>query len=89
MTTKLADNKGRITLGPKFAKRYVIIKTIDPTTVMIKMAAVIPQEEAWLFENQEALASVKRGLKQSASGKLSKKPPNIKADRKLVEQMAD
>jgi hypothetical protein len=29
----------------------------------------IPASEAWLFENAPALASVKRGLKESAAGK--------------------
>jgi hypothetical protein len=30
---------------------------------------VIHPEEAWLYKNPEALASVRRGLRQSASGK--------------------
>jgi hypothetical protein len=29
----------------------------------------IPASEAWLFDNPEALASVKQGLKESAEGK--------------------
>ena len=29
----------------------------------------IPASEAWLYENPEALASVKQGLKESAEGK--------------------
>jgi hypothetical protein len=31
---------------------------------------VIPPEEAWLYNNRKALASVRRGLRQSAQGKL-------------------
>jgi hypothetical protein len=30
---------------------------------------VIPPEEAWLYKNPKALASVRRGLRQSAHGK--------------------
>ena len=29
----------------------------------------IPESERWLFENPEALAAVKQGLKESAEGK--------------------
>jgi hypothetical protein len=29
----------------------------------------VPASEAWLFENPQALASVKQGLKESAEGK--------------------
>lgn len=32
----------------------------------------VPAYEAWLFNNPEALASVKRGLKDAAQGKISK-----------------
>lgn len=32
----------------------------------------IPASEAWLFKNPEALASVRRGLKDAAEGRVSK-----------------
>jgi len=37
---------------------------IDPEKIIS-----IPESERWLFENPEALAAVKQGLKESAEGK--------------------
>jgi hypothetical protein len=89
MTTKVADSKGRIALGPAFANQPVMIEQIDPTEVRIVAAVMIPKREAWLYENKSALQSVKRGLKQVAAGRYSKKPPNIDADAKIAEQLSD
>jgi hypothetical protein len=38
--------------------------------IVLDPVKTIPASEAWLFENPQALASVKRGLKESAEGKL-------------------
>jgi hypothetical protein len=40
----------------------------------LQRARVIPESEAWLYENQAALASVRRGLKQATARKLSDGP---------------
>ena len=37
--------------------------------IFLDPVKVIPASEAWLFDNPQALASVKRGLKESAAGK--------------------
>lgn len=42
----------------------------DGKIVLDPMKAV-PEREAWLYQNPEALASVKRGLKDAAEGKVS------------------
>ncbi|HAM50447.1 MAG TPA: hypothetical protein DCP92_07020 [Nitrospiraceae bacterium] len=34
--------------------------------------ALIPSSEQWLYKNKKALASVRRGLKQAAKGRVSK-----------------
>ena len=34
--------------------------------------AEIPASELWLFQNKEAIESVKRGLKDAAEGRISK-----------------
>jgi hypothetical protein len=39
-------------------------------TVKLKRPPALPDRERWLWENQEALASVERGLCQSTNGKV-------------------
>ena len=62
MTTKTADSKGRVTLGERFANRTVIIEDIDETEVRVTLARVIPEREAWLYENDKALTSLRSGF---------------------------
>jgi hypothetical protein len=68
------DSKKRITLG-KLAPAEVSSydAEIQENGVMILHPKVeIPAEELWLFKNKPALESVKRGLEESAAGKVSK-----------------
>ena len=39
--------------------------------IILDPQVTIPASEAWLFENPEAMASVKKGLKEAALGKVS------------------
>jgi predicted transcriptional regulator len=89
MTTKTADNKGRIVLGPRFANKTVIVEEIDETEVRITVAAVVPQRELWLHRNPNATAAVERGLAQARAGKFAKKPPDLKKDAALVKKLND
>ena len=85
--TKTADSKGRVTLGERFANRTVILEEIDETEVRVTLARVIPEREAWLYENKKALASVRRGIRQAAAGQFSRNPPDIEADAKLADEL--
>ncbi len=38
--------------------------------IILEPLVTIPARELWLYENQEALQSVKKGLKEAALGKL-------------------
>jgi hypothetical protein len=89
MTTKLADAKGRVTLGPRFANQTVIVDEIDPTEVRVTLAAVVPQRELWLQRNAKAKASVLRGLAQARQGKFAKTPPDLDRDVALVKRLED
>lgn len=66
------DAKGRITLGKmaegvsSFRARY------DKAThrITLEPYAEIPFQEKWLFENEKALKSVRKGLTESSKGQV-------------------
>jgi hypothetical protein len=86
---KSTDSKGRVTLGGHFANRAVIVEHLGKDEVVIRLARVIPEGEAWLYENPKALASVRRGLDQARKGNIAKTPPDLKAAAKLADQLED
>ena len=86
---KNADSKGRVTLGDHFANRAVIVERRSEDEVVIRLARVIPEREAWLYGNPKALASVRRGLDQVRKGGAAKNPPDMKAAAKLAAQLED
>jgi hypothetical protein len=70
-TTKklVPDDRGRITLGkPKTAvSSYQATFNADGSILLVPMAE-IPARELWLWSNEQALASVQRGLAQAGRG---------------------
>ncbi len=81
MTTKTADSKGRVALGKDFANSPVMIERVSPTEVRITKARVVPDSEGWLWDNQEALKMVKRGLRQAKNREFAEHPPDLDLDR--------
>jgi len=82
------DSKGRITLGSLAEKisSYRVEATADGR-ILLEPFAEIPARERWLYENASALASVKRGLRQSAAGEAtslgsSARPSGKRASKK-------
>ncbi len=67
-----ADNKGRVCLGS------LIMEGIDSfhayvdkkNRIILEPYAEIPARELWIHKNKKQLNSVKKGLKQSAQGKV-------------------
>lgn len=66
-SVKTLDSKGRVSLGTGAAGRTVQIETTDDGFV-VRFCRVIPEREAWLYENEAALSRVNEGLAQAASG---------------------
>lgn len=66
------DTKGRIHLGAltKGVSGYKMEVNTKTHAITLKPYAEIPLEEKWLFENTQALKSVKRGLQDSLDEKL-------------------
>jgi len=81
--------KGRVPLGGRFANRAVIVEHRSEDEVVVRLARVIPEREAWLYENPQALVSVRRGLGQARKGSVAKKPPDLKAAAKLAGRPGD
>jgi len=73
IATRTIDDRNRLTLGElsKGSRRVRIYKN-DRGEVLLRPVVEIPASEAWLFQNQEALESVKKGLKDASEGKISK-----------------
>ncbi len=69
-----ADSKGRITIAQVAGEVFQVRRKSDGRIVLEPMT-MIPTREAWLFRNPSALKSVRRGLQQSAAGKIVKLPP--------------
>jgi hypothetical protein len=84
--TKNTDSKGRITLGEAFANRTMIVEERGQE-IVLRLARVIPEGEAWLYDNPTALAAVRRGLKQARSRELSDGPDLARA-QKLAKKLA-
>jgi DNA-binding transcriptional regulator/RsmH inhibitor MraZ len=80
MTTKTLDDKGRLVLGSRFANRQVIVEEINDSQIIITMAKVVPEREAWLYKNPEAMEKVLLGLSQARAGKFTAAPPDLDAD---------
>ena len=86
---KNTDSKGRVALGGHFANRAVIVEHKNDNEVIVRLARVIPEREAWLYENPKALAAVRRGLDQARKGGVAKSPPDLKKAVKLARQLED
>jgi hypothetical protein len=70
---KTIDDKGRLTLGREFAGRTVQMEK-DDGGIVLKFYRVVPEREAWLWENETAKGMVDRGLRQAREGELSDGP---------------
>lgn len=70
---KTIDSKGRLTLGQAFAGKLVEVEDKDDA-IVLHFRRVVPEREAWLWENAAAKGAVERGLQQARSGELSNGP---------------
>jgi hypothetical protein len=82
MTTKITDSKGRVALGKSFANKTVFVRKISETKVVIETARVIPDSETWLWDNEAAIQSVQRGLKDAHDEKFVT-GPDVDSDLEL------
>lgn len=72
------DSRKRVPLGKllkRISAKLFNAEVVEGKIILEPMTAV-PEREAWLYKNPEALASVKRGLKDAAEGKTSDFDPD-------------
>lgn len=62
------DSSGRIIIGKQYKDKQFAISLLPNGEILLSPVVVRHEREAWLFDNPEALASVERGLEQSAKG---------------------
>jgi hypothetical protein len=89
MTIKTADSKGRIALGKTFANSTVLIERVSSNEYRVIKARVIPEDEAWLWENDKALGMVMRGLRQAKDRQFVETPPDLDLDDELAGRLDD
>lgn len=89
MAIKIADSKGRISLGKAVANRSVIVTQTGEGVWEIQTARVIPERESWLYRNDEALGRVRRGLEQAVEGRFAAEAPDLDADSDLADSIDD
>lgn len=69
------DAKTRLTLGQALAQAGVAYNVYRNRLgqIMLDPVKAVPVSETWLYDNKSALASVKRGLLESAAGRTKKR----------------
>ncbi len=85
--TKQADERGRISLGMAFANRTFLVEN-DGDAIIVRPARVIPEREAWLYDNKTALARVRKGLDQARRREFAEAPSLDEAAR-LADSMPE
>lgn len=64
------DSKGRILLGALAAGVSSYTLTKDRGRIILEPNVEIPAKEKWLWDNKKTLQQVKKGLQDSAFGKI-------------------
>ncbi|MEI6381286.1 MAG: hypothetical protein WCO81_10455 [Cyanobacteriota bacterium ELA615] len=89
LQTKNVDSKGRIVLGKQFANRTAIVQYMDDGDIVIRLARIIPESEAWLYENEQALNLLRQGLKEAQELDFSSNPPELERSFSFAAQIPE
>lgn len=85
--TKQADARGRVSLGSVFANRTFLVE-MSGDCIVIRPARVIPEREAWLYDNKEALDRVRKGLAQARNQQFAV-APSLEEARRIAAGMPE
>ena len=77
IATHTVDDRHRVTLGALLKDtRRVRIYQNTRGELLLQPVMEIPVSEVWLFQNQEALQAVQKGLEEAAKGQISRLDPD-------------
>jgi hypothetical protein len=62
------DSAGRIAIGRENKDKLYAVQRQPNGDILLSPVVLRHEREAWLFDNKDALESVRRGLSQSAKG---------------------
>jgi hypothetical protein len=85
MKTYTTDASGRLCLGKEFANKMFSLQMRQGNIELVPVQ-VVPEKEAWLYKNSEALAAVEQGLKQAKQGKGKPLSFNLEDDDAWLEE---
>jgi len=83
MVTNVFDSKGRLALGSQYAGRTALVIVREDGSILIEPAAVIPEQEVWLYANPVALERVREGLREARDHQFAQPAPDLKADDEM------
>ena len=63
-----ADGRGRVTLGAEVKDTLFRVSRNEVGQILLTPVVTVPKHQAWLWQNQLAMASVQRGMQQAAQG---------------------
>ncbi len=66
-----SDSRGRIQLGPAAVDKDFRVEFGEDGTIFLTPVVFIPEREAWLYKNEEAMERIRRGLADAAAGRVS------------------
>jgi len=89
MITKIADSKGRLNFGKRYANKTFIIEQTGEMEMKLEITEEISEREAWLHANPEAKKKVLAALERLAAGEVSEAPPDLDADRSWISELED
>lgn len=85
---KFVDDRGRLLLGKEFANSSFLIERRKNGDLVLRPAATVPANEAWLLKNEHAFNLVAQGLKEIREGKFAPSPISAE-DEELLAQIGD
>jgi hypothetical protein len=68
--TVRSDSRGRIPLGAGAVDKDFRVEYREDGTISLIPVVFIPEREAWLYKNEQAIAQVREGLADASEGRV-------------------